>query len=74
MYAEKDDSAVDRLVRWLVAPPPLWAKPGETVSVNLHIPTRLLAYWNNGRNFEAGSYQIRAASPPRIFHPQQPLS
>jgi len=59
VYAEKKDSTVNRPVRWLVGAAPVWAEPGESTSVNLQIPTRILAYWNNGWNYEAGSYQLR---------------
>ena len=59
VYAEKPDSAVDRPVRWLVASTPVWAEPGETVTAALDVPTRLLAYWNNGWTYEPGNYTLR---------------
>lgn len=57
-YAEKPGSAVDRPVRWLVASTPVWAEPGETVTAVLNIPTRLLAYWDNGWTYEPGDYTL----------------
>ncbi|WP_284982720.1 glycoside hydrolase family 3 C-terminal domain-containing protein [Arthrobacter sp. efr-133-TYG-118] len=60
IYAEKPGSVVDRPVRWLVASTPVWAEPGETVSTVLNVPVRLLAYWDNGWNYEPGKYQLRA--------------
>lgn len=60
VYAEKKDSTVERAVRWLVGSAPVWVEPGEHVSVDLQITTRLLAYWNNGWNYEPGNYQMRA--------------
>ncbi|MDQ0801462.1 glycoside hydrolase family 3 C-terminal domain-containing protein [Arthrobacter sp. SLBN-112] len=60
IYAEKKDSTVDRPIRWLVASTPVWADPGESVSVVLNLPTRNLAYWNNGWNYEPGNYQLKA--------------
>ena len=60
IYAEKSGSAVDRPVRWLVASTPVWAEAGETVSAVLNVPTRLLAYWDNGWTYEPGEYQLRA--------------
>ncbi|MFJ6283562.1 beta-glucosidase [Pseudarthrobacter oxydans] len=59
VYAEKPGSAVDRPVRWLVASAPVWAGPGETASAALEVPTRLLAYWDNGWTYEPGTYTLR---------------
>ncbi|MFJ4172237.1 glycoside hydrolase family 3 protein [Paenarthrobacter sp. NPDC089714] len=60
LYAEKNDSAVDRPVRWLVASAPVWAEPGQTVSAVLRLPTRLLAYWEDKWTYEPGEYRIHA--------------
>jgi beta-glucosidase len=59
LYAERPGSAVDRPVRWLVASAPVWAGPGETLTVPINIPTRLLAYWDNGWTYEPGDYRLR---------------
>jgi beta-glucosidase len=59
VYAEKKDSAVERPVRWLIASTPVWAQPGETVTATLEVPTRLLAYWDNGWTYEPGEYTLR---------------
>ncbi|WP_066285269.1 beta-glucosidase family protein [Arthrobacter sp. B6] len=59
VYAEKPGSAVDRPVRWLVASTPVWAGSGETVTITLDVPTRLLAYWDNGWTYEPGDYTLR---------------
>lgn len=59
VYAEKPGSAVDRPVRWLVASTPVWAGPGETATITLDLPTRLLAYWDNGWAYEPGDYTLR---------------
>lgn len=59
IYAEKPGSTVDRPVRWLVASTPVRAEPGETVTAVLDVPTRLLAYWDNGWTYEAGNYTLR---------------
>lgn len=59
VYAEKPGSAVDRPVRWLVASAPVWAEAGETVTAAVEVPTRLLAYWDNGWTYEAGDYTLR---------------
>ncbi len=59
VYAERPGSAVDRPVRWLVASAPVWAEPGETLTATLNVPTRLLAYWDNGWTYEPGDYRLR---------------
>ncbi|HJW00103.1 MAG TPA: glycoside hydrolase family 3 C-terminal domain-containing protein [Arthrobacter sp.] len=59
IYAEKPGSAVDRPVRWLVASIPVWAEPGETLTSVLNVPSRLLAYWDNGWTYEPGKYSLR---------------
>ena len=59
VYAEKPGSAVDRPVRWLVASTPVWAEPGETITAELQLHTRLLAYWDNGWTYEPGEYTLR---------------
>jgi beta-glucosidase len=59
VYAEKPGSAVDRPVRWLVGSAPVRADAGETVSAVLAVPTRLLAYWDNGWTYEPGNYTLR---------------
>lgn len=59
VYAEKPDSAVDRPIRWLVASVPVWAEAGETVRASVDVPTRLLAYWDNGWTYEPGAYTLR---------------
>lgn len=59
VYAEKKDSAVERPVRWLIASTPVWAQPGETVTATLEVPTRHLAYWDNGWTYEPGEYSLR---------------
>lgn len=59
IYAEEPGSAVDRPVRWLVASCPVRAEAGETVSTVLNVPSRLLAYWDNGWTYEPGEYLLR---------------
>jgi beta-glucosidase len=59
VYAEKPGSAVDRPVRWLVGSTPVWAESGETATAVLEVPTRLLAYWDNGWTYEPGNYTLR---------------
>lgn len=62
VYAEKPGSSVDRPVRWLVASTPVWAESGEAVTAVLNVPTRLLAYWDNGWTYEPGDYVLRVGT------------
>jgi beta-glucosidase len=62
VYAEKSPSTVERPIRWLVASAPVWARPNETVTVTLDVPTRLLAYWDNGWSYEPGPYLLRVGT------------
>ena len=59
VYAEKDDSAVDRPVRWLVGFAPVRVPAGQKASVDVDVPTRLLAYWDGGLAVRAGDYTLR---------------
>jgi len=62
VYAERPDSVVDRPVRWLVGFAPVRVPAGERAQVLLSVPTRLLAYWQDGWRYEPGSYQLRAGT------------
>jgi beta-glucosidase len=58
VYAERQDSAVDRPVRWLVGFAPVRVPAGQTARVPIAVPTRLLAYWAGGWRYEPGSYRL----------------
>ncbi len=62
LYAERADSAVDRPVRWLVGFAPARVPAGERARVLLDVPTRLLAYWQDGWRYEPGAYLLRAGT------------
>ena len=59
VYAERPDSAVQRPARWLVGFAPTRVPAGEKAQVVLSVPTRLLAYWQDGWRYEPGTYQLR---------------
>jgi len=59
VYAERQDSAVDRRVRWLVGFAPIRVPAGEKAQARISVPTRLLAYWQDGWRYEPGAYQLR---------------
>jgi beta-glucosidase len=62
VYAERPDSATDRPVRWLVGFAPVRVPAGQTAQVQIGVPTRLLAFWQDGWRYEPGSYQLRAGT------------
>ena len=62
VYAERPDSVVDRPVRWLVGFAPVRVPAGEKAQVQVSVPTRLLAYWQDGWRYERGGYQLRVGT------------
>jgi beta-glucosidase len=62
IYAERPNSAVDRPVRWLVGFAPVRVPAGERAQVQVSVPTRLLAYWQDGWRYEPGVYQLRVGT------------
>lgn len=58
-YAERRDSAVERPVRWLVGFESGVVEAGATAQIPVTVPTRLLATWNDGWEYEAGAFTIR---------------
>ena len=59
VYAERPDSAVDRPVRWLVGFAVIRVPAGQKAQVQVSVPTRLLAYWQDGWRYEPGVFQLR---------------
>ncbi|MDY0914761.1 glycoside hydrolase family 3 C-terminal domain-containing protein [Rathayibacter festucae] len=58
-YAERRDSAVERPVRWLVGFESATLEAGASAQIAVTVPTRLLATWNDGWEYEAGAFTIR---------------
>jgi beta-glucosidase len=55
-------------VRWLDGFAPVRGPAGETARVRLSVPTRLLAYWADGWQYEPGGYRLRAG-PSAVDRP-----
>jgi beta-glucosidase len=64
VYAEKPDSAVDRPVRWLVGFAAARLAAHESATVEVVVPTRLLAYWADGWRYETGDHRLRVGTSP----------
>jgi beta-glucosidase len=62
VYAEREGSAVDRPVRWLVGYAPVRVAAGESATVDVEVSTRLLAYWADGWTYEPGAYTLRVGT------------
>ncbi|WP_083869749.1 glycoside hydrolase family 3 protein [Modestobacter italicus] len=62
VYAEKPDSTVDRPVRWLVGSAPVRVPAGQTAQVEVAVPTRYLAHWAGGWQYEPGVYRLRVGT------------
>ncbi|PXA70055.1 beta-glucosidase family protein [Cryobacterium arcticum] len=62
VYASRADSAIDRPVRWLVGFAPVTAAAGETVSVDVRVPERAFADWQDGWHYETGGYLLEAGT------------
>ncbi|MBT2516858.1 glycoside hydrolase family 3 C-terminal domain-containing protein [Streptomyces sp. ISL-90] len=58
VYAEREDSAVDRPVRWLVGFAVVRAEAGETVVASVPVAARRLAHWDGGWQLEPGAYTL----------------
>jgi beta-glucosidase len=59
IYAERPDSAIERPVRWLVGFAPARVPAGARAQVQVAVPARMLAYWQDGWHYEPGAYQLR---------------
>lgn len=74
IYAERPDSAVDRPVRWLVGSAPVRVPAGETAQVDVAVPTRLLAYWADGWQYEPGDHRLRVGTSAVELPLEAPLA
>ena len=62
VYAQRPGSAVHRPERWLVGFAPVRVPAGQAAQVTVVVPTRLLAYWQDGWRYEPGTYQLRVGT------------
>ncbi len=62
VYASREESAVDRPVRWLVGYAPVRVAAGRTADVSVDVPSRLLAHWADGWQYEPGGYVLHVGT------------
>lgn len=62
VYLSRPDSGVDRPVRWLAAFAPVRAQAGDTVRVEIPLPARAFADWQDGWQYEAGRYGLQVGT------------
>lgn len=61
VYLSREDSAIERPVRWLAGFRPIVAEPGEVVDVTISMPHRVFADWQGDRwRYEAGEFTVHA--------------
>ena len=60
VYAARTDSAVDRPKRWLIGFADVALDAGESTDVDIAIPVRELAYYDDGWQYEPGFFDIHA--------------
>ena len=59
VYAERDDSTVERPERWLVGFAVVRAGAGEIATATIPLPDRRFAHWAHGWVVEPGTYTLR---------------
>ena len=55
IYAEKPDSTIERPARWLVGFTAIHVPAASTATVDIAVPTRLMAHWADGWHYETGT-------------------
>ena len=68
VYASRDDSAVDRPVRWLVGFALVHADAGATEEVTVQVGRRRFAHFDDGWQVEPGTYQLHVGTAVDTLH------
>lgn len=59
VYAERDTTAIDRPVRWLVGFAAVALDAGASATVEVAVSGRAFAHWNDGWAWEPGLFELR---------------
>lgn len=62
VYASRNNSSVDRPVRWLVGFAEVNAEAGETILAEVKIRGREFAHWSDGWQYEAGKFELHVGT------------
>jgi beta-glucosidase len=68
LYASRENSSIDRPVRWLVGFAPVRVEPGESAWVTIAVSARAFADWGvdaqgaAGWHYEQGAFQLHAGT------------
>ena len=62
VYLARPGSRVDRPVRWLAAHAVVRAAPGAQETVELAVPARAFAHWQDGWQWEDGEFELHVGS------------
>jgi len=62
VYLSRAETTIDRPVRWLAGFAVVDAAAGESVTTTVTIPARSLANWDNGWQYEAGTFQVHVGT------------
>jgi beta-glucosidase len=68
LYASREESSIDRPVRWLVGFAPVRVEPGESAWVTIPVPARAFADWGvdaqgaAGWHYEPGVFRLHAGT------------
>lgn len=62
VYAQRTESTIDRPVLWLVGFTDVRLAAGESATVSIDVKGREFAHWNNGWQYESGTFTLLAGS------------
>ncbi len=68
VYASREDSVVERPVRWLVGHAKVRADAGASTPAEVRIARRRLAHWDGGWQVEPGAYDLHVATAVDAIH------
>ncbi|MFJ4107772.1 beta-glucosidase family protein [Oerskovia enterophila] len=62
VYASREETSIDRPVRWLVGFETVRLDAGSSVSVEIKVPARAFAHWDGAWAYEPGEFKLHAGS------------
>jgi beta-glucosidase len=67
VYAAREDSAVERPVRWLVGFAAVDAEAGDEATATVELSRRAFEHWDGGWTLEAGTFALSAGSSSAVL-------